>query len=85
MLVFADRCGTSVPDWLAKRFEGLDDDPVTRRLIAANTAIEQVDYLRERGVENFHFYTLNRYELVYAICHWLGVRGKDSSGSHKAA
>ncbi|MEO0420740.1 MAG: methylenetetrahydrofolate reductase [Pseudomonadota bacterium] len=85
MLVFADRCGTSVPDWLAQRFEGLDDDPVTRRLIAANTAIEQVDYLRERGVENFHFYTLNRYELVYAICHWLGVRGKAPSDSHKAA
>ncbi|MEO0972736.1 MAG: methylenetetrahydrofolate reductase, partial [Pseudomonadota bacterium] len=80
MLVFADRCGTVVPDWLKQRFEGLDNDPATRRLISANTAIEQVDYLRERGVEDFHFYTLNRYELVYAICHWLGVRGS-SEGS----
>ncbi|MEO0972438.1 MAG: methylenetetrahydrofolate reductase [Pseudomonadota bacterium] len=85
MLVFAERCGTTVPTWLSDRFEGLDDDPATRRLIAANTAIEQVDYLRERGVEDFHFYTLNRHELVYAICHWLGVRGNAPSGSHKAA
>lgn len=81
MLVFASRCGTVVPKWLRHRFEGLDDDPVTRRLIAANTAIEQVDYLRERGVEHFHFYTLNRHELVYAICHWLGVRGGEGAGS----
>jgi len=73
-LTFAAACGTSVPPWLAERFEGLDDDPTTRQLIAASTAIEQVETLRKHGVEHFHFYTLNRYELVYAICHALGVR-----------
>ncbi len=74
LLKFADRCGASVPDWLCRRFEGLDDDPETRRLIAANVAIEQVQFLRRHGVEEFHFYTLNRSELSYAICHSLGLR-----------
>ena len=73
-LTFAAACNTSVPAWLAERFEGLDDDPVTRQLIAASTAIEQVEALRRHGVSHFHFYTLNRYELAYAICHALGVR-----------
>jgi len=74
LLRFAARCGASVPDWLRARFDGLEDDPDTRRMIAANVAIEQVQRLRQHGVEEFHFYTLNRAELAYAICHALGIR-----------
>jgi methylenetetrahydrofolate reductase (NADPH) len=74
MLRMAQRCGASVPDWLSNRFDGLDDDPDTRRLIAAAVAIEQVQELQKHGVDEFHFYTLNRAELSYAICHALGVR-----------
>lgn len=74
MLRMAQRCGASVPDWLAHRFDGLDDDADTRRLIAAAVAIEQVQELQKHGVEEFHFYTLNRAEMSYAICHALGVR-----------
>jgi methylenetetrahydrofolate reductase (NADPH) len=74
MLKFAKRCGTSVPDWLVHRFDGLEDDPETRRLIAASFAIEQVKRLQQHGVDEFHFYTLNRAELTVAICHALGVR-----------
>ncbi|MBT8067083.1 MAG: methylenetetrahydrofolate reductase [Gammaproteobacteria bacterium] len=73
---FADMCGASVPDWLRSRFEGLDDDEATRQLIAASVAIEQVRALQKEGIEEFHFYTLNRSELTYAICHALGVRAK---------
>jgi methylenetetrahydrofolate reductase (NADPH) len=71
---FASMCGASVPEWLKDRFNGLDDDPETRRLIAASVAIEQVQELARQGVRDFHFYTLNRAELTYAICHALGVR-----------
>lgn len=71
---FAARCGASVPAWIVKRFEGLDDDPETRQLIAASVAIDQVERLRHEGVDEFHFYTLNRAELTYAICHALGLR-----------
>ncbi|HEX3915030.1 MAG TPA: methylenetetrahydrofolate reductase [NAD(P)H] [Steroidobacteraceae bacterium] len=74
LLRFAARCGATVPDWLRSRFDGLDDDPDTRRMIAANVAIEQVQRLRRHGVDEFHFYTLNRAELAYAICHALGLR-----------
>jgi len=74
LLRFAERCGATVPAWLRQRFDGLEDDPETRRLIAANVAIEQVQRLREHGVHEFHFYTLNRAELTYAICHALGLR-----------
>jgi methylenetetrahydrofolate reductase (NADPH) len=74
MLRFAKRCGASVPEWLQHRFDGLDDDAETRRMIAASFAIEQVRRLGEHGVEEFHFYTLNRAELTFAICHALGVR-----------
>ena len=74
LLRFAARCGASVPGWLAERFQGLDDDPETRRMIAASVAIEQVERLRREGVGEFHFYTLNRAELTYAICHALGLR-----------
>jgi methylenetetrahydrofolate reductase (NADPH) len=71
---FAERCGASIPAWLARRFEGLENDADTRRLIAASVAIEQVQRLERHGVEEFHFYTLNRAELTYAICHALGLR-----------
>ncbi len=71
---FAEQCGATVPDWLEHRFAGLEDDPETRKLIAASVAIEQVQLLRRAGVEEFHFYTLNRSELTYAICHAIGVR-----------
>ena len=66
LLCFAERCGASVPQWLRQRFDGLDDDPETRRMIAANVAIEQVQRLRMHGVDEFHFYTLNRAGLTYA-------------------
>jgi methylenetetrahydrofolate reductase (NADPH) len=74
MLKFAARCGATVPEGLQHRFDGLDDDPETRRMIAASLAIEQVRRLQQHGVQEFHFYTLNRAELTYAICHALGVR-----------
>jgi methylenetetrahydrofolate reductase (NADPH) len=71
---FADRTGASVPRWLAERFDGLDDDVATRKLIAAAVAAEQVMGLVEQGVTDFHFYTMNRADLVYAVCHLLGLR-----------
>ena len=71
---FAARTGASVPAWLAQRFDGLDDDPATRKLIAAAVAAEQVLDLVDHGVTDFHFYTMNRADLVYAICHLLGLR-----------
>jgi methylenetetrahydrofolate reductase (NADPH) len=74
MQKFADACGASVPDWLVERFDGLDDDPDTRAMIAASVSIDLVERLRRHGVAEFHFYTLNRAELVYAICHCLGHR-----------
>jgi len=74
VLRFAARCGTKVPDWLCRRFEGLDEDADTRRMIAAAVAITQVEQLVREGVTEFHFYTLNRVELTYAICHALGLR-----------
>jgi methylenetetrahydrofolate reductase (NADPH) len=74
MCGFAERCGASVPRWLADRFDGLDQDPATRKLIAAAVAAEQVLDLVDRGVREFHFYTMNRADLVFAICHLLGLR-----------
>lgn len=71
---FADQCGASVPNWLHERFAGLEDDAETRQMIAASVAIEQVRRLQTEGVNEFHFYTLNRCELTFAICHALGVR-----------
>ena len=65
-----------VPDWLANHFEGLDDDPATRRLVAASVAAEMCARLQEEGFEEFHFYTLNRAELTVAICRVLGVRAE---------
>jgi methylenetetrahydrofolate reductase (NADPH) len=74
VLRFAARCGTKIPAWLHERFQGLDEDHETRRLIAASVAIEQVQALCRHGVRDFHFYTLNRAELTYAICYALGLR-----------
>jgi methylenetetrahydrofolate reductase (NADPH) len=71
---FAKRAGASVPAWLADRFDGLDDDPVTRRLVAAAVCAEQVVDLIDRGVRDLHFYTMNRADLVFAICHLIGLR-----------
>jgi len=68
--------GTAVPDWVGRLFEGLDDLPAARQLIAATVAAELCGQLYAGGVRHFHFYTLNRAELSYAICHLLGVRGK---------
>jgi methylenetetrahydrofolate reductase (NADPH) len=84
MLRFAKRCGASVPEWLQSRFDGLDDDPETRRMIAASFAIEQVRRLQEHGVQEFHFYTLTRAELTYAICHALGVRAPVARATSEA-
>ena len=67
-------CGAALPDWLAAHFDGLDDDPETRKLLAASIAAETCARLQEEGFSDFHFYTLNRAELVYAICRVLGVR-----------
>jgi methylenetetrahydrofolate reductase (NADPH) len=74
---FSKACCASVPQWMADLFRGLDDDPDTRRLVAATMAAEQCRALAGEGVKEFHFYTLNRADLVYAICHILGVRPKE--------
>ncbi len=71
---FAAACGASVPNWLRQWFDGLEDDAETRQMIAASVAIDQVRRLQAEGISEFHFYTLNRSELAYAICHALGVR-----------
>ena len=73
---FAQTCGASIPTWLNQLFEGLDDLPSARQLIAATVAAELCGQLYAGGVRHFHFYTLNRAELSYAICHLLGVRAK---------
>jgi methylenetetrahydrofolate reductase (NADPH) len=79
---FAQRAGASLPDWLAAKFDGLDDDAETRKLVAATVAAGQVQKLAKHGVENFHFYTMNRADLVFAISHLLGLR---PNGARKAA
>lgn len=76
---FAETCGANIPDWLHERFIGLEDDAETRQMIAASVAIEQVQKLQAAGVDEFHFYTLNRSELTIAICHALGVRTKSEA------
>ncbi len=73
MLKFAATCGATVPDWLHERFAAHADDPSAQRDIAAQTSIEQVTALRDHGVEDFHFYTLNRAELTIEICAALGI------------
>src|SRR3954453_20555371 len=73
---FVTRAGTTVPAWLAEKFDGLDDDPDTRKLVAATVAAGQVQKLAKHGVDTFHFYTMNRADLVFAISHLLGIRAK---------
>lgn len=73
-MVFSAKCGTSIPHWLARRFAGLDQDAETRKLVASAVASEQVLDLVDRGVTDFHFYTMNRADLTLAICHMLGLR-----------
>jgi methylenetetrahydrofolate reductase (NADPH) len=75
---FVTRAGTTVPSWLAEKFEGLDDDADTRKLVAATVAAGQVQKLAKFGVDTFHFYTMNRADLVFAISHLLGIRPKDA-------
>ncbi|HOP18920.1 MAG TPA: methylenetetrahydrofolate reductase, partial [Amphiplicatus sp.] len=81
----ADICGTTIPGRIVKLFQNLDDDPATRQLIAATVAAEQCLELAEEGVKHFHFYTLNRDDLAYALCHMLGVRAAPSKGAEAAA
>ena len=76
---FADQCGTHIPQWLADRFDGLENDPKTSALVASAVAAEQVMDLVERGIEDFHFYTMNKADLVFAICHQLGLRPNGQS------
>lgn len=71
---FSSRCGTLVPAWMAERFDGLQKDPQTHALVASAVAAEQVVDLMERGVDDFHFYTMNRADLAFAICHMIGIR-----------
>ncbi|MCX8477013.1 MAG: methylenetetrahydrofolate reductase [NAD(P)H] [Sphingomonas sp.] len=73
---FAGQCGASIPGWLDHMFEGLDERPAARQLVAATIAAELCGQLYSGGVRHFHFYTLNRAELAFAICHLLGVRAK---------
>ena len=82
---FSKMCGARVPDWLARLFDGLDARPETRQLVAATVAAEQCRRLQEYGVHEFHFYTLNRAELAYAICHILGLRPATAANPVEAA
>jgi methylenetetrahydrofolate reductase (NADPH) len=81
---FAKRAGATVPSWLARRFEGLEDDSATSHLVAAAVATEQVMDLVDEGIKKFHFYTLNRADLVYAICHLLGLRAARPANANAA-
>ncbi|HET6538736.1 MAG TPA: methylenetetrahydrofolate reductase [NAD(P)H] [Sphingopyxis sp.] len=81
----AHMCGTAIPDWMVLLFEGLDDLPGSRQLVAATIAAEMCRRLYAGGVRDFHFYTLNRAELSYAICHLLGLRPHIATSTEKAA
>lgn len=82
---FSSRAGAHVPQWLAERFEGLEGDPQTHMLVAAAVAAEQVLDLVERGVGDFHFYTMNRADLSFAICHMIGIRARQRSAEKPQA
>ncbi|MCW2257200.1 methylenetetrahydrofolate reductase (NADPH) [Providencia alcalifaciens] len=71
---FAKMTNVRIPSWMSKMYEGLDNDPESRNLVGASIAMDMVKILSREGVKDFHFYTLNRSELTYAICHTLGVR-----------
>jgi len=73
---FSAMCGASVPGWMGDLFEGIDDDPTTRQMVAAMVAAEQVRLLQANGVDEFHIYTLNRPDLAYAVAHLLGARAR---------
>jgi len=75
---FSQACGASIPAWMADLFDGLEDDPGTRKLVAASIAVEQCRRLQAEGISDIHFYTLNRADLTYAICHMLGIRPRPS-------
>ncbi|WP_447750953.1 methylenetetrahydrofolate reductase [Sphingopyxis fribergensis] len=81
----ADMCGTAIPSWMVSLFDGLDDLPAARQLVAATVAAEMCRRLYAGGVRDFHFYTLNRAELSYAICHLLGLRPATASATEEAA
>ncbi|MEQ8177756.1 MAG: methylenetetrahydrofolate reductase [NAD(P)H] [Amphiplicatus sp.] len=81
----ADLCGATIPGRLVKLFQNLDDQPETRQLVAATVAAEQCLELAEQGVKHFHFYTLNRDDLAFALCHMLGVRAKPAKSADAAA
>lgn len=83
-LRFAATCGANVPQWLHERFEGLDDDEGRRRMISASIAIDMVQKMQSEGIDEFHFYTLNRAELTFAICHALGIRPDEPVASEVA-
>lgn len=78
-------CGTKVPEWMERLFDGLDDLPAARQLVAGTIAAEMCRRLYAGGVRDFHFYTLNRAELAYAICHMLGLRGQGDASKEQAA
>ena len=80
----ADMCGTAIPAWMVSLFDGLDDHPAARQLVAATVAAEMCRRLYAGGVRDFHFYTLNRAELSYAICHLLGLRPVSSAKDQAA-
>jgi methylenetetrahydrofolate reductase (NADPH) len=82
---FARKTGASVPQWLTDRFEGLEDDPATRQLVAAAVCAEQVLDLIDRGVSDLHFYTMNKADLVYAICHLVGLKPEKAQAQQVAA
>ena len=82
---FSSRCGAHVPAWLAERFDGLQGDPQTHALVASAVAAEQVMDLVERGVSDFHFYTMNRADLAFAICHMIGIRAQAEKAAPAAA
>ena len=81
MAIFARRCGASVPHWLARLFDGLDNDPATRELVAATVAAEQCTSLKAHGIRAFHFYTLNRANLTAAVCRLLGLQGQPAGAA----
>lgn len=86
MIKFSAMCGTKVPAWITDIFTGLDNDPTTRQLVAASIAIEQCRLLQRAGYDAMHFYTLNRAELVLAICHLLGIRpGQEGADGRRIA
>ncbi|MHA1113448.1 MAG: methylenetetrahydrofolate reductase, partial [Alphaproteobacteria bacterium] len=82
---FAGGCGAGLPDWLGAMFDGLEDDPGTRKLIGAAIAVDQCRRLQANGVNEFHFYTLNRADLTYAVCLLLGARPRTAADKARTA